>query len=466
MNPLTRGVRNAFRNSIRTFSIVAILGASIALAIIMLLARQAVTTKIESIKSSVGNTITISPAGARGFMGGGDPLAADQMSKVEKTAHVSKLTESLQDRLTSENTNLQSAIDAGSIGKRAQDTSGNAPIETFGAKGGANFTPPIMVVGTNDATDLQSSGQNLKVTSGSAFNPTKDENIALVGKDLADKNNLKVGSTFTAYNITIKVVGIFDAGSSNKFASSLLAMPLPTVQRLSNQTGDVTSATATVDSITNLDSTTKSISSTLGSAADVTSDQSSIDNTIKPLESIKSTTLISLIGAIIAGAAVILLTMIMIVRERRREVGVLKAIGATNRKIVTQFMTEAVTLTLLASVIGLVFGVIGANPITKSLVTNSTNSNNQDNASLQLGATPGMTNINQDQAQHSRAFGGFRSALNNPQKVHSIGSVKVAIGWQVILYGIAAALAIAVIGSAIPAWLIAKIRPAEVMRAE
>lgn len=466
MNPITRGMRNAFRNSIRTFSIVAILGASIALAIIMLLARQAVESKIESVKSSVGNTITVSPAGARGFEGGGNPLTTSQMDQLKSLDHVTRVTESLNDRLNSDNTNLQSAIDAGSIGRRAKDTQqgGGGNVQIFGGSkdgSGETFKPPIEVVGTNDVTNLQAAGRNIKITDGKAFDPSKDANVAVIGKALADKNNLKVGSTFTAYNTTITVVGIFDGGNANKFASSLLVMPLPTVQKLSEQSGAISSAAVQIDSISNLASTTKAVSDKLGSTADVTSDETAAEQTVQPLESIKNTTLISLIGAVIAGSAVILLTMVMIVRERRREVGVLKAIGATNRKIVAQFMAEAVTLTLLASVIGLGLGVLGANPITKSLVTNSINSQTQD------GQPTGMPTMMKSEGGMGRQFGGgFRQAFNAPTKIRKIGSVNVAIGWQTVAFGVGAALVIALLGSAIPAWLIAKIRPAEVMRAE
>lgn len=70
MNMISRGARNAFRNYLRTGSIVIILGISIGLALSMLVAREAVTTKIETVKSSVGNTVTVAPAGARGFEGG------------------------------------------------------------------------------------------------------------------------------------------------------------------------------------------------------------------------------------------------------------------------------------------------------------------------------------------------------------------------------------------------------------
>lgn len=50
----------------------------------------------------------------------------------------------------------------------------------------------------------------------------------------------------------------------------------------------------------------------------------------------------------------------MLVRERAREIGTLKAIGAANGRIAVQFLTEAVTLTLLGGVLGLlVFRLVG-----------------------------------------------------------------------------------------------------------
>ncbi|HZL08025.1 MAG TPA: ABC transporter permease, partial [Candidatus Dormibacteraeota bacterium] len=155
MNVVTRGVRNAFRNQIRTFSIVVILGLSIGLSLAMLVAHQAVGQKIADIKGSVGNTVSISPAGVRGFEGGGNPLTDSQLSKVKTLAHVTSVSESLQDRLTSSNSNLQSAIDAGALGKRFAQNSG---VSFGGGQGGGfagpgggttqTFTPPVTLVGT------------------------------------------------------------------------------------------------------------------------------------------------------------------------------------------------------------------------------------------------------------------------------------------------------------------------------
>lgn len=56
MNGITRGVRNALRNKIRTFSIIIIVGLSIGLTLSMLVARQTVSDKIASVKANVGKT--------------------------------------------------------------------------------------------------------------------------------------------------------------------------------------------------------------------------------------------------------------------------------------------------------------------------------------------------------------------------------------------------------------------------
>jgi putative ABC transport system permease protein len=179
----------------------------------------------------------------------------------------------------------------------------------------------------------------------------------------------------------------------------------------------------------------------------VTNAAAQAQTVIAPLQNIQSISLYSLVGAVVAGAVIILLTMIMIVRERRREIGVLKAIGASNIKVMGQFMTEAVTLTVLGAVIGILLGVAAGNPITKLLVTNSTSSG--------LPAPGGFSG--RGLLRRAGGFGGLRDNLT---------SIHAAIGWSIILYGLAAALIIAVAGSAVASFFIAKVRPAEVMRAE
>lgn len=448
MNTVSRGIRNAFRNVIRTFSIVIILGLSLGLAMSMLIARQAVGQKIKTIESSVGNIVSISPAGVRGFSGGGNPLTTADVNKVKNLADVVSVEQSLNDRLTSSTTNLVSSINLGSLGKRFSQNSG------FGFAGGGGFganpnrssltfTPPVTVLGTTNPTDLANTagGGTFTLSSGSVFAGNSSADVAIVGSSLANKNNLRVGSTFTAYGTTIKVVGIFNAG--NSFSNGLLILPLATEQNLSSQVGDITSIILTVNSVSNVSSVTTAASAALGSVADVTNSAAQASLTIAPLQSIQSISLYSLVGAIIAGSTIILLTMVMIVRERRREIGVTKAIGATNISIMLQFMSEAVTLTILGAIIGTIIGVVAGNPITKLLVNNSS-SNAAGSTGLVRGGGRGI-------------FGGLHNSLS---------SIHASVGWSILAYGLLSALVIAVIGSAIASLIISKIRPAEVMRVE
>ena len=199
----------------------------------------------------------------------------------------------------------------------------------------------------------------------------------------------------------------------------------------------------TVDSSDNLVDTTTAIKNQLGTAADVTNSADVAAATTAPLESVASIALFSLIGAVVAGAVIILLTMLMIVRERRREIGVMKAIGSSNLGIMWQFVVEALTLTSLALLVGAGIGVVAATPLTTALVDSSTSSTSQQ-------AEPGTG--------RPRGFGqAGQQAIRNIQS---------SVGTNTLLYGVGATLLIAILGSAIPAFMISKVKPADAMRNE
>lgn len=480
MNVFSRGIRNAFRNSVRTLSIVIILGLSIGLSLTMLIAHQAVQTKINQVKANVGNTITIAPAGFSGFSQVNNSLTSSQLSKISSIAHVVSVDESLTDRLFTTGTSQPSF---GGSSKSSSSTSGStisltSPVTLnlnssgSGSTGGGghffisgggslptNFSLPITILGTNDPTSLE--GSTVTITSGKSIDGSGDSDTALISQSMASKNNLKVGSTFTAYTKTITVTGIFK--SSTEAGANDVVLPLATEQSLSGQSGDITSATVTVDSLDNLSSVTNAVKSDLGSSADVTSSQDQANETVAPLNNVSKIALYSLIGSVVAGSVIILMTMIMIVRERKREIGVIKAIGGSNMQIMFQFMAEALTLTVLGAVIGLVIGFAAANPVTNTLVTNSTNdtSTTQTVSGRFGGAGSGAGPVTSSTGGAFRAsFAGRGGARTELHDIHA------EVGWSILAYGFGAAVLIAIIGSAIAAGLIAKVRPSEVMRAD
>jgi putative ABC transport system permease protein len=52
--------------------------------------------------------------------------------------------------------------------------------------------------------------------------------------------------------------------------------------------------------------------------------------------------------------------MLVSVTERTREIGIRQAVGATPQDIQSQFLTEALILSLVGGVIGIIFGITGS----------------------------------------------------------------------------------------------------------
>jgi putative ABC transport system permease protein len=81
---------------------------------------------------------------------------------------------------------------------------------------------------------------------------------------------------------------------------------------------------------------------------------------------------IALISLVIGGVGVMNI-MLASVTERTREIGVRKAVGALPRDIVGQFLTEAVTLSLVGGVIGVALGLAAAASVRAAVPSLPTN---------------------------------------------------------------------------------------------
>jgi putative ABC transport system permease protein len=461
MNALRRGVRNAFRNAMRSVGVVVILAVAIALSISMLIARDAVNAKIASVKASTGNTITVSPAGFFGGQGGGTPLTTTQITGLLSIPNVTAVQASLSERLSSTQTNLTSPTASGSLG---QQFGGGG----FGGGSSGSLSVPIRVTGTNSPGNALVGGANgggtEKLTSGAAFSPTSTSDVAIVGTTLATTNNLKVGSTFSAYGATVTVVGIYDAGST--FANSEILMPLSTVQRLAAATNQVTGATVDVNNVNNVSGAVTAIQKQLGTAADVTSTQATVETQLAPLNTVETISTYTLFGAVIGAAMILLLSMLMIVRERRREIGVLKALGATNRSVISQFIAESTTFTILGAFVGFLGGILVSSPITSALVSAESGSTSSPGGFVRgAGGGGGFAGGGSGFTPGANALGGggrlhFGGVTNTFSQLHT------SANFSTLIFALVAAVIIAALGSTVASATITRIRPAEVLRSE
>lgn len=498
MNSFTRGARNAFRNGIRTVAICLILALVIGLTLAMLVVNSAVNDKVADVKANIGNNITITAAGMRGpgdgmmQMGGGGPgngqsssrteqssnetntnesgnsLTNDDLDQVKRIGHIVSVSALLTEQVNDDNTNLEAL----SFGRRPNSSDSSSDTDSSNDD---RPTMPISVSGVSSLNVIETSLGSLELSSGNTIDFSTDNREALVGDQLAEKNNLKVGSTFELYGQTITVKGIISSGDTDSSETqgrgrdmslgSVVIMPIKTLQDLADS-DEISSMVAMVDNVNNADAAVTAITKAIGQSddgnniAEVSSDKDKAETTISSLENIAKTSLLSVIICTVVAVAIVFLAMLMVVRERRNEIGIMKAIGAKSRAIVMQFVAESLVITAIASVIGLGIGVVGAAPLAKMLSSDSEQTNMQ-------GVTRDETNgPNAGTEQRPDAGGGNNPGAMMRRSANDVGEVVARVDWKIVVYAIGGCLVVAGLGAAAASLVAIRVKPAEAVRAE
>jgi putative ABC transport system permease protein len=429
MGTILRGVRNVLRSPIRLVLVVAILGTSLMFVAVMFALNASAQQRLSAARSQIGTGIDVRVAGSFGPFGGG-MLTAAQVKTITGTPGVAGATEIISEQYSGTAIKGTISVPAGSNGRgnfpggRASDNGTIAP-SIYGLTPGQ----PSYPLSTGSVAKV-SSGRNLKTSETSA-------DVALMSSTLASDNGLKVGDKFTLQSSKLTLVGLFTTGST--FGDDTIIVPLATVQAIYNLTG-VSSVTVYAASNSAVNALVTRLKSELGSTIDVTSQANLFAQTLSALSDAQGNIFTTLIVAIITAALVIVFAVMLIVRERVQEIGLLKAIGASHWQVVSQFGIEVLSLSGIAAVVAaLLLALVGGTLASKFNISSS--------------PTGGFG------AGRFGAFGG--APLTASQAPFSAG---LSFGSLLVVLGLGILLAVA--ASVIPAWYVARIKPADVLRSE
>lgn len=231
-----------------------------------------------------------------------------------------------------------------------------------GFSDGGRFGPPSLIFGLPESA-RRSAASALSIERGRDL-VANDRRVAVVGADFAASRRVRVGATIALYGSSFAIVGtyaksftIFDAAVVVPFADAQALLPQllpPNAARI--ETPPATALMTIVRPHADTSLLARRISLLTGLDA---------RDPAEVAAGIRSTT--AIFNAIIFGSALVALlvgsfsivnTMTIAVSERTREIGIRKAIGASDAAVLREFVVEAATIGAIGGVAGIVAALI------------------------------------------------------------------------------------------------------------
>jgi putative ABC transport system permease protein len=239
---------------------------------------------------------------------------------------------------------------------------------------GTTFEPSSFV-GT---TPSYLTAHTYKIAEGSSFTSedvSKHRRVAVIGEEVVQElfsGESAVGQNMKVNGSNYEVVGVLAKKGTNGTTNEddVVMAPITTVQ-------DSLSGAGPIDSITVQAKSESSLNAAEAEVTTILEERHKVKDTAEPgfsvlnqgslLETSSSTssvftTLLGEVAAIslLVGGIGVMNIMLVSVTERTREIGIRKAVGARRSDILTQFLTEAVLVSLFGGIAGVAVGVIGS----------------------------------------------------------------------------------------------------------
>jgi len=226
-----------------------------------------------------------------------------------------------------------------------------------------------------------------KIIEGRSINALDEQQrrkVALIGKRVRDqlfaKGERAVGADITVNGISFQVIGITESlqnGGNQQQEDEKIYLPNDTLRYAFNQIGNVGSFMILPKAGVHAHTTEEDVKKYLSQRKKVSPDdkgvfgsfnlQDEFDKVQGLFVGIKVFSWVVAVGTIFAGAVGVGNIMLIVVKERTREIGLRKALGATPASIVGMIMQESLFITAIAGYSGLVVGALLLESISKML---------------------------------------------------------------------------------------------------
>jgi ABC-type lipoprotein release transport system permease subunit len=348
MGMIVLGLRNVLRSKLRLVFVVLLIGVPFFLLLAMTSIGDAVQRQTATLEQNVNTVLQLRARGSMGhvnMVGQDRLLPQDVLQKVRGIEHVEHVEPYLL---------------------------AMAPI-----------TPPnfVMHVGLQPTAvkRLESHGEagNPRTIAGRDFTPEDaGQDVAIIGQGYAAWAGIKpedVGEATLTIDPTrthpvifgmdrpkreLRIIGMYASGYV--FGDLQLFMPLETFRSIYGTERAISWVFVKIDSVENVAAVARRVKETVGDVADVLVPENAAVFTATTSRTVTQLARAGGFLAIALMVIVVFFVLLMLVRERAREIGTLKAIGASNGGVALQVLTEAVAFTLVGGLLGLaLFGALG-----------------------------------------------------------------------------------------------------------
>lgn len=228
---------------------------------------------------------------------------------------------------------------------------------------GETTTLSISGVDVKESDKFFSDVQTYELATG-RFQRPGDKYAVVIGHSIAKdvfSNELNLRDKLKIKDATVEVIGIMKE-MGNQQDDTMIIMPLETIRDMTGESDEITMIFVKVSDASKADRVASSIQSKLDDAHGEKTFM--VMSTKQITEQVGSIT--NLVSIVLGGIAAIALvvagigianTMFMSIMERTHEIGIMKAIGATNANVMEIFLLESAVIGIIGGIIGCVIGV-------------------------------------------------------------------------------------------------------------